>query len=297
MIKKLLPLATLGLISVLSSQQAAAHVHYIDLQADMGIQEPPTANVDGSTTYDFKWVVKGNGAWANATDANWADSHSIPWFKFDIANSGGAYIDLSVAGGLTEFSGLHTLGDLTPAFSLYQGLLPGAAHDGATPIPGKEGMWNALGDTTMGNGPGPIYDYSGVTYDPVTGEQIGEPVLVSNDPGEVKTIHYLTHAGFVDSTATSVSLEHFYLDAGSYTVALGGTCYECYPHYERFDPESPFYDPSYGDLIISIENDAQSLRGVTLDLTVHPVPVPSAIWLMASGLLGLFRLGTRQTRS
>lgn len=292
MTQRFVTLIAAGLISCLSAQPATAHIHYLDLQSQF-----QTAHADGSTTYDYTGIVKGNGVWANAADANWANSHSIPWHKFDVTDPGGAYIDLSVTGGVTEYSGLDLLGDLTPAFTLYRGLLPEGAHDGATPLPGKEGMWNALGDTTMGNGPGPVYDYSGVTYDPVTGAQIGEPVLVSNDPGEVGTIGYLAHAGQVDGTATSVSLNHLFLAPGSYTVALGGACYECFPHPERLDPASPFYDPTYGDRLISIEDDAEVTRGFNLGLTVHPVPVPAAVWLFGSGLVGLAGLARRKMKT
>ncbi|NOT10783.1 MAG: VPLPA-CTERM sorting domain-containing protein [Methylococcaceae bacterium] len=271
MIRKFLPITVLCLLFAATSQQALAHVAYINMLT--APNTTLTANADGSTTYQRDWVVTSNGAWANGTDANWADSHTVPWHLINITDPAGAYINLSISGGITSIPsnpGLTPLGDLTPAFSLYSGTVPGAAHEGAAALPvppGKEGAWNALGNTTM-----------------------------ANDAGQIKTITYLTHVGDVNGTATSVSLNNYYLAAGQYTVVLGGTCYECYPHYDRLDPNSPTFDPNYENFIIDIENDAFQARGYRSVLTILPasVPVPAAIWLMGSGLLGLF--GMRRTR-
>lgn len=315
MIRKLFVISTFSLASLLPAQQASAHISYKDILA--GTQ---STNANGSTNFNALGLLSGNGAWANATDANWGNTHSIPWYKFEISNPSGAYVNLKVSRnaipdenrtavynevfGPDPFrvdSDIQVLNDLTPAFSLYKGLLPNHTHDGATELPGKDGVWQALADTTGGNGQGDVYDYHLVDVYNDQGEVIGqestgEPTFLYNDPGEVATIHYLTHAGEVNGTAASVSLDNVFLGPGSYTVALGGACYECYPHYDRFDPASPTYDPNYENLIIDIENDNSIWRSYSLDLTVTAVPVPGAIWLMGSGLLGLLRLSMRQTR-
>jgi hypothetical protein len=315
MIRKLFVLGSLSLASLLPAQQACAHISYKNIQA--GSQ---STNANGSTSFNVLGLLSGNGAWANATDANWGNTHSIPWYKFEISNPSGATVNLTVsraaisdenrtavfnqALGPDPFrvdSEIQVLNDLTPAFSLYKGLLPNHTHDGATELPGKDGVWQALADTTGGNGPGDVYDYHLVDVYNDQGEVIGqeptgEPTFLYNDPGEVATIQYLMHAGEVDGSAPSVSLANVFLSPGIYTVALGGACYECYPHYDRFDPASPTYDPSYENQIIDIETDNSIFRGYSLDLTVTAVPVPGAIWLMGSGLLGLLRLSMRQTR-
>jgi hypothetical protein len=239
------------------TSDAAAHIVYKDIQT-LGTA---TVNPDGSTRYALLGALNGNGAWANATDADWGNSHDIPWYKFSVTNPSGAYVTLSVAGGVTSVSGITVLGDLTPAFSLYSGLLPIQAHDGAAsyPIPfDKDGGWLALADTTLGN-----------------------------DAGDVGTIEYIGHAGSVDGTDQTVSLVRLLLGQGAYTVALGGACYECFPHYERLDPSNPAYDPNYENLIIDIENDAGTKRGYSMNLTIQAVPVPAAIWFLGSGLIGL----------
>lgn len=272
------------LFTLIPYQNAAAHTSYLNMQATNTTNNSQTINNDGSVSYNVLGRVLSNGAWANAADENWGNSHWIPWYKFEITNPQGAIIDLSVVGGVTSLPAspaLTLLADLTPAFTLYRGLVPDHAHDGANQVPGKVGMWQALADTTMGNGIGDVYDANGN--------------FLYNDPGTVSTINYLTHRGTVDGTETTASLNNLFLTPGSYTLTVGGTCYECFPQYERTDPSHPDYDPNYENNIIAIEDDAAIYRGVNMALTVHPVPVPGAIWLMASGLACFYRLNKRAT--
>ena len=234
-------MAIAATISVLPLHETAAHVAYKDIQAS---DPTPTIRPDGSITYRLRGVVQSNGAWANAADHDWGNSHDTPWYKFTIS-PGGAFIDLSVAGGIRRVPGHRgrVLGDLTPAFSLYSGLLPPYGHDNAPPaFPiGKDGAWRALADTTLGN-----------------------------RAGEVATITYITHGGAVNSRARRVRVMGLFLPPGDYSVALGGACYECWPHYERLDPGSPYHDPTYaGERLRVIEEDRRRFRGYRLSLTVR----------------------------
>lgn len=243
---------------------ADAHIAYRDIQ----VLGTPTSNPDGSTTYALTNQLQGNGAWANATDHDWGNTHDIPWYKFAITDPLGAQVSLRIAGGVTQVGTLTVLGDLTPAFSLYGGLLPALAHDDSPihPLPfDKDGQWQALADTT-----------------------------VANDT-EIGTIQYLAHGGEVNSTSQQATLS-MYLGPGLYTVAPGGSCYECFPHYERLDPASPLYDPNYENQIIPIENNAAARRGFELALTIgpQPVPLPAAAWLFGSGVIGLVGVARRR---
>ncbi|MDN5942743.1 MAG: VPLPA-CTERM sorting domain-containing protein [Nitrospira sp.] len=243
---------------------ADAHIFYRDIQA---LDASPTTNPDGSTTYNAIGQLQSNGAWANGTDHDWGNSHDIPWYKFAVADPLGANVSLTVSGGVTQVGTLTVLGDLTPAFSLYSGLLPDQAHDDTPTLPtpvGKDGLWQALADTTM-----------------------------ANDAEEVGTIQYLAHGGAVNSTSQQATLSMF-LGPGLYTVAPGGSCYECFPHSERLDPASPFYDPNYASQITAIENNAAARRGLEVTLTVQPVPLPAAVWLFGSGVAGLAGLARRR---
>ena len=200
--KILLAVTAMGIIAMAPTQQASAHVVYLELINNPVYDDPTndigaikTINGDATTYHmDQAGYVQSNYGWADAADGNWGDSHAGAWDKFEITDSAGAYIDLSVFRNNDPFG----IADLTPALTLYKGLLPVEAHDGDSVVPpGFGGAWNALGDTTMGN-----------------------------SLGEVATINYIAHAG-EGNTTDSVTLSHIWLDSGVYTVALGGTCATC----------------------------------------------------------------------
>ncbi|WP_445371508.1 VPLPA-CTERM sorting domain-containing protein [Methylomonas sp. HW2-6] len=250
--------------AMLPFQSASAHVNYYDLFNNVTTQVTSTAT---STTYSGGDVLKGNFGWGDATDVDWGDSHMGSWIRFSVSQPAGVWVSINVASdGINQYvnndpNNPSRLGDLKPGFSLYRGLVPDEAHDGATagfqpgdPQFGKEGAWRALADTTMGN-----------------------------DNGDVATIEYLAHAGSVNGSAASVSLLNFFLTPGDYTLAIGGSCYDqnqCVGAFNIFDP-----------------NADETARGYKVSVTVSsvaPVPLPAAAWLMISGLIGVLGLNKRR---
>ena len=107
-------------------------------------------------------AVAGNFGWADAADADWGDSHKARWFKFTLANAADVTITAAAKADATTTS----VGGLTPAFSLYQGVAPSAAYDTAAVTQAwrdtlgfaTEGAWNALGDFKIGNDSGVLGD-------------------------------------------------------------------------------------------------------------------------------------------
>lgn len=296
--KNLLLTAGLFLIAMLANREALAHISYVNLQTNT-FMHTTTVNPDGSTTYNNNYMtVQSNGGWADATDADWGNSHDIvSWSKFQITNPGGALVDLSVIGDSSNryysngsyntegIGSLRSVGGMTPAFSLFSGLLPNSSHDDSVihAGDGKEGAFQALADTTMGNGIGDIWGY----------DEFGNEVLISSNPGTVGTIDYLTHAGSVDGGATSISLSDYYLAPGWYTLVIGGSCYLCQvPDLEDYD----LNDPAQEALFLARDEDAYIKRGFGVSLNIAPVPVPAAAWLMSSGLIGLVSLGKRKAK-
>ncbi|AEF99893.1 VPLPA-CTERM sorting domain-containing protein [Methylomonas methanica] len=191
----------LGLLSscvFIPFQHAQAHVSYYDI-----FNGPSTVSTSGSiTTYSGSNITAGNYGWADATDFDWGDSHVGSWVKFNVTDPNGSYVNIRVSGdGIDRHINddpsqrLIRKGDLTPGFSLYSGVVPDEAYDETTLVPGKEGAWRALGNTSMGN-----------------------------DFGEFNTINYISHAGEPDSLETTQSLSQF-LAQGSYSLVIGGTCY------------------------------------------------------------------------
>jgi len=195
--KLLLTVATIGLTALAPTQQASAHVAYLDLINNPAAVITSTA---ASTTYYYgqAGLINGNFGFADAADGNWGDSHHGGWAKFDITDANGAYIDLSVfSDGRNElFEGVpFIVSDFNPGLSIYSGVVPDESHEDYSGVPsGMGGAWNALGDTTMGN-----------------------------DLGEIHTIDYITHVAQNQANLqSSISLSIYWLAQGTYSVVFGG---------------------------------------------------------------------------
>lgn len=247
--KLLLTVATIGLIALAPTQQASAHVAYLDL-----INNPAaviSSTVD-STTYFYGQadLINGNFGFADAADGNWGNSHHAGWAKFDITNPDGAYINLSVfSDGRNEFnSGVPSIvSDFNPGLSLYTGLVPDESHEDYSSVPaGKGGAWNALGNTFM-----------------------------ANEYGEGGTITYLTHvAQDQNNLQSSVALNNYWLAAGTYSVVFGGDSLAALA--SSFTPDDDITPRGYG---ISLK---------VTDVAAVPVPAAIWMMMGGlMGLLGL----------
>lgn len=247
---KRLLLSSLGLFLMTPAEHAHAHIDYYDI-----FNGPSIKSVLGSTTtYSGSSVVAGNFGWADAADFDWGDSHVGSWVKFNVIDPNGSFVNITVSGdGFDRYLNddpsqrLIRSGDLTPGISLYRGVLPDEAYDELTLVAGKEGAWRALGNTSM-----------------------------ENDYGEFGSIVYLAHAGEADSLQTTQSLGRF-LEQGSYTLAIGGTCYL---------RDACGALQAFGADVVS--------RGYDIAISVSPtapVPLPAAAWLMLTGLLGGLKAG------
>lgn len=188
--------------------QANAHVGYRDL----GVANP------------FQRSLTSNIGWADAAEANWGDSHHAAWFSFTLAQdskvsiqvdalAAGTYPNLLASGAPNATTPTYTATSLTDiGFSLYKGLFNaagGAAYENAYhfAVPGdttsahvlwndfaaqgKEGGWNANGDSTLWN-----------------------------DAGNAATIDFV--AAVNNLTNGTEQLLNVFLTAGSYSIAVGG---------------------------------------------------------------------------
>lgn len=284
MTKRLYALLVLALSALSFTNSALAHIGWANQDLILDANSS-TLNGDGSTTYSWqKGTVRSNWGWADATDSDWGDSHQMKHAKFEITNPGGAYVDITVKQGDVNFipHGSTTATDaqlgLRPSFSLYAGsgpiidsnnplnnhnLVPHAVHDwhpsilpAAADYLGKEGLIQAFGDNFMCNNNG----------------QCGT---------EVYTGYY---AGGVNSIANEVSLQNIFLNPGWYAIAVGGSD----------DTGMPFFENVHiGFTNLEAPVTAESF-GFHVDLTVRPVPVPSAIWFMGTGLLSLIGIRKRK---
>jgi len=230
-----------------SSQYAQAHLSYSgrDFGAFSGLTNGVKAITNQSCT--------GNFGWADASDGVLGDSHKGRAFRFHLDNP--ALVNLTVAANPLATG--TSLGDLTPAFSIYSGLaaiapfpasqtaLPSSADhdfcdasvlwrasweqaniggDGTTNSLATDGCWNGIGDWKIG-GDGDL-------------------------PGDFSQLSSFTYKGSATSSTSGGTVsKSFALAAGDYTIMIGGN-----------------------DLANKTAGTAASARGISATLSVTPTP-------------------------
>lgn len=92
-------------------------------------------------------------------------------------------------------------------------------------------------------------------------------------------------AGIFDTTSVSVNPANWYLSGGATGVTGANTAYNLYG----------ITGTTTGPVAVSLVGTATlSANGVTFAAPVSAVPLPAAIWLLGSGLLGLAGVGRRK---
>jgi hypothetical protein len=212
---------------VLAPLSAHAHISYTgrNFGAFSGGEAPVTIENQNASSF----------GWADATDADFGDSHRVRAYRFtlntaltfSISIEGMAY---STTAGTPPVTTTHIAG-LLPGFSVYSGLAhispDKADHDGAQisldylatlPGPAKEGAFRSLNDWTIGNdGPEfnltyPAASLSNFTY--VGHAADGTAANFGSESG-------ILGDGLADGKVTGT----FSLPAGDYSFFVGGVDY------------------------------------------------------------------------
>lgn len=231
------------LAGLIASQSAFAHVSYTgrDFGTFDGLSSE-SVTIANQTTRSFGWV--------DAADADWGDSHQVKWFTFSLSSEALITITASAFANTTT----TPRGGLLPAFSLYEGVAPRAAHDGSPVTIAyrdtlgfyTEGAVNALGDFEIGNDAGAIGKLTFLGY------------AIDGTSGNFGSLPGVVGDGVVDGIASS----SFLLGKGTYTLLIGGADYA-----SQHDPLSLAYN-----------------YGLSTTLSVTAVPEPSAYAMLALGL-------------
>ena len=217
--------------------------------------------------------------WADATDADWGDSHRGRFFRFTLTTPATVMITVTRGGSAAQTGAADTF---LPALSLFAGLAQGSpealAHDSsalsvASRPAGTEGSFRALTDWSVGNDD--IYNTAG---DPASG------VLY---PARLAYFTYLGHAadgtsanyghvagingdGVADGRVTATFAG---LAAGDYSLFVGGANYDA-----QLTETGPTY-PTYA-----------------FTASVQTVPEPSTWALLMCGGLALGAAWRRKSR-
>jgi len=216
--------------------------------------------------------------WADATDADWGDSHRMRGLRFSLIENATISITIERASG--------TSSDFLPGFSVYRGLAHNGAgialdHDfgvisKANRPSSTEGSFRALSDWSIGNDP--IYNTNG---DPESGIKTPASISFFTFMGyavDGTSANFGSTLGIIgDGTADGQITGIFNLAAGDYSIFVGGADYASQPvvtvpEYGPAPDPKPTYDNYAFNAILS-------------------VPEPSTGMLILGGLslLGLIR--------
>jgi hypothetical protein len=225
-------------------------------------------------------VVSSAFGWADATDADWGDSHRGRFFRFTLTTTASVMISVLRGGSAAQTGAADTF---LPALSLFAGLAQGSpealAHDSSTLSVasrpgGTEGSFRSLTDWSIGNDP--TYNTAG---DPASGVLYAARLANFTYIGHLAdgtSANFGNQSGIVgDGNADgSVTATFNDLAAGDYSIFIGGA--------------------NYG---AQLTEAGSTYPAYAFTSTVQTVPEPSTRALLAFGILaGACVLGRRLRR-
>ena len=212
----------------------SAHISYTG--RDFGVFTP-----GGSTSpvTISKNSISSNFGWADGTDSNFGDSHKLLAFRFTLLSTG--LVTLQIQGAGFSFLNLNIAAMANPGFSIYRGLgnltpskgdhdtsgISSAYMDETYGVGNWEGCFNALGDWKMGSDDGSQYSdlssfiYAGNAADGTSANYGTGATVIPRANGTTQTNDLIRGDGLADGSVTGI----FALDAGDYTILVGGATY------------------------------------------------------------------------
>lgn len=270
------------------SQWTLANQTYTGVGSFTGVTYTPTsssATVDVDDVTDFGW-----GA---GTQAVLGDSHKVDFFNFRLSEASTVNISWNVDDGAGSF--------IDNGFTLYSGLLQYQGHDDAPDkLNPKVGTVNKV-QNALDSASAPA-DVQGITssYRNTTasgpGTYVGQYNSLanwgqSNVSGNWSNVAFIqavngnagSSAGFRANASDTLETLHIVLGAGNYTIAASGALGSALAA-GGFGLNSFGLTNLHGQLTFSAAS-------------VAAVPVPAAVWMFLTGMLGVLGLNRRKNRS
>lgn len=282
--------ASLGLALLISTAgPVLAHVGYTTLDTTNGV----VSSVNNTASSNAGWI-------AGQDATTWANSHDNRFFSFNLTDT--MTIDFTITGTNTNTNGI-----LNPGYSIFAGTVPGGSHDGAGDLPAGAmvplsyvgaqtgfATWSPFAATNdeidANNGA------AGLTTAHWGQYRSNGNVTMSTDgnvaasiPGTVST---MTFTGFSGSNASGASVTgHYTLGPGLYSLVVGGA--------NPFDLGTYLADAiatngNYTTASAALTAYTADRLARTFNLQFSAVPIPAAVYLFGSGLVGVIAFARRR---
>lgn len=271
---------------------ALAHVGYTSLGGDY-------SNVTLNST------AASNAGWIAGQDSTtWANSHDNRFFTFTLANT--MQVNFTITGTNTNGNGI-----LNPGYSIFTGAGLAGAHDGAGNLPAGAAVplsylsaqtgfasWSPFAGTNdeidAANGATPLTTQHWGQYRSnadVTMSTDGLPLATPPVPGVVSTIVYTGLSGSNDTGNTVTG--SYLLGPGIYSLVVGGANpFDLQTYLSAAIATNGNYSATQDPAILAAYNAARLAR--TFSIEFAAVPLPAAVYLFGSGLVGIAAFARRR---
>jgi hypothetical protein len=290
---------SLGLSLFAMAGPAFAHVGYVTLPNGI-------SNLNSTVASNAGWV-------AGQNPTTWGNSHDNRFFTFNLADT--MQVDFTIAGTNTNGNGL-----LNPGYSIFAGTVPSGSHDGAGALPGGAmvptsyvgsltgfASWSPFAGTNdeidANNGAAGLTTAHWGRYRSnadVTMANNGN--VAANIPGTVST---MTYTGLSGSNGTGSSITGSYLlGPGIYSLVVGGANpFDLQTYLNAAIATGGNYCTSVSATCTAEQVAAGSVNAAaynvlrlarTFNIQFSAVPIPAAVYLFGSGLVGMAALARRR---
>jgi hypothetical protein len=269
--------------------QASAHVGYgTSLYSDASIIDPVTGALGtGVVNAAPDRTVSSNAGYLAGIDSTtWANSHDNRFLYFNLAQT--STIDFTITGTNTNGNGL-----LNPGYSIFEGVLLGAVHDGAIVNPDHLASQTGFASWSPFSGANAAILAAGGTNTTAHWGlyRSNADVTMSNNSGGVHTI---TFTGLSGSNGLGNAISGQYtLGPGVYSLVVGGANATALGELLAAAIATNG-DYTTASSALTAYNNARLARTFNIAFNVAPVPLPAAVWLFGSGLAGVVALARRR---